>query len=374
MFFFKEIIGQTETKNKLIQEWKEGRIPHALLISGPEGIGKMALALSYARLLLCDHPIENEGCGTCPSCIKINKLVHPDLHFAFPIIKIKSKETVCDDYIKDWRELLIKNQYFSFQEWLKIINAGNTMPIIYEKESDEIARKLVLKSSEGGYKIMLIWYPEKMNITCANKILKLLEEPPARTVFILVSDRPDNILGTILSRSQRINVPPIQEKDIADTLRTNWKLSEKDARDVAHLSGGSLIKAINTITSDETNSENLKLFISLMRLAYMRNIKELKEWSEKVAAWGRENQKMFLEYAQRMIRENFINNFNIKDLIYLTEAERNFSANFSPYINENNAVNLMYELDKAQKDIEQNANAKIVFFDLVLKMIVLLKH
>lgn len=374
MFFFKEIIGQTETKNKLIQEWKEGRIPHALLISGPEGIGKMALALSYARLLLCDHPIGNEGCGTCPSCIKINKLVHPDLHFAFPIVKIKSKETVCDDYIKDWRELLIKNPYFSFQEWLKIINAGNTMPIIYEKESDEIARKLVLKSSEGGYKIMLIWYPEKMNITCANKILKLLEEPPTRTVFILVSDRPDNILGTILSRSQRINVPPIQEKDIADTLRTNWKLSEKDARDVAHLSRGSLIKAINTITSDETNSENLKLFISLMRLAYMRNIKELKEWSEKVAAWGRENQKMFLEYAQRMIRENFINNFNIKDLIYLTEAERNFSANFSPYINENNAVNLMYELDKAQKDIEQNANAKIVFFDLVLKMIVLLKH
>ena len=375
MFLFRDIIGQTETQNKLLQEYAEGRVPHALLISGPEGSGKMALALAYARLLLCTSPNENDGCEACASCHKINKLIHPDLHFAFPIIKKDSKkDSVCDDYIKLWREFLLNEPYPSFEQWTNKLKAGNSQPIIYTKESDEIIRKLNLKSSEGGYKVMIIWLPEKMKEEGENKILKVLEEPPMKTLFILVSDNPEGILQTIKSRTQLIAVPPIEERDITQALEDKWALSDKDAKDVAHLSNGSMIKAISTITNNETNKQNFDLFVSLMRLAYMRNIKELKAWSEKVAGMGREKQKAFLEYTQRMVRENFMNNFQMKDLVYMNSFEKNFSVNFSPYINEYNAIGLMEELNKAQQHIIQNVNAKMVFFDFVLKIIVLLKH
>ncbi len=375
MFLFRDIIGQTETKNKLLQEYAEGRVPHALLISGPEGSGKMALALAYARLLLCTSPNGNDGCEACASCHKINKLIHPDLHFAFPIIKKDSKkDSVCDDYIKLWRDFLLNEPYPSFEQWTNKLKAGNSQPIIYTKESDEIIRKLNLKSSEGGYKVMIIWLPEKMKEEGENKILKVLEEPPMKTLFILVSDNPEGILQTIKSRTQLIAVPPIEERNIAQALENKWALSDKDAKDVAHLSNGSMIKAISTITNNETNKQNFDLFVSLMRLAYMRNIKELKAWSEKVAGMGREKQKAFLEYSQRMVRENFMNNFQMKDLVYMNSFEKNFSVNFSPYINEYNAIGLMEELNKAQQHIIQNVNAKMVFFDFVLKIIVLLKH
>lgn len=373
--FFRDIIGQVEIKRKFLQEINEGHIAHAQLISGPEGSGKLPLAIAYARYILCTNPSNKDACGVCPSCVKMNKLAHPDLHFAFPIIKKKGgKDVICDDYIKDWREFVIQNPYFTFNHWAKEISAENSQPIIYAKESDEMVRKLSLKSSEGGYKVMIIWLPEKMHTVCANKLLKLLEEPPAKTLFLLVSENSDLILQTILSRTQQVNIRKIEESCITQALKDKYGITEQDALNISHTSNGNFIKAIETIHFNEDTKLFFELFVSLMRLSYMRKLKEMKAWSEQVASMGREKQKNFLEYAQRMIRENFIFNFHLKELTYLNLDEQNFASKFAPFVNEKNAISIMENLELAQQHIEQNVNAKMVFFDFSLKMIVLLKQ
>ena len=204
--FFKDIIGQEKAKQRLIREAKEGKIAHAQLFCGREGVGKLPLAIAYARYLSCEHPNEQDACGKCPSCIKYNKLIHPDLHFVFPVIKKKNKDTTSNDYLAEWRELLLETPYFNLNMWLERMNAENQQAQIFVKESDEIIRKLSLKSSQGGYKIMIIWLPEKMNVECSNKLLKILEEPPTQTIFLLVSEEPDTLLATIQSRTQRFNL------------------------------------------------------------------------------------------------------------------------------------------------------------------------
>jgi DNA polymerase-3 subunit delta' len=373
--FFREVIGQEEVKKKFLLEVKEKRIPHAQLICGPEGVGKLPLAIAYARYLLCPNHTEDDACGICPSCVKMNKLAHPDLHFVFPIVKKKNqKEVVCDDYIKDWRNFVLNNPYFNLNHWLKEMDAENAQAMIYTKESDEILRKLSLKSSEGGYKIMIIWLPEKMNEACSNKLLKLLEEPPAKTVFLLVSEQPDLMLTTILSRTQRVNVRLIKEESIIEKLKNSYGLTDQDAQITAHLANGNFIRAMEQIHLNEEKKLFFELFVSLMRLSYQRKIKEMKAWSELLAGIGRERQKDFLEYAQRMIRENFILNFHRNELTYMNKDEYNFSVRFAPFVNERNAMGIMDELTVAQKHIEQNVNAKMVFFDFSLKMIVLLKQ
>ena len=210
--FFKDVIGQEEAKQCLIREAKEGKIAHARLFCGPEGIGKLPLAIAFARYLSCNNPGENDACGLCPSCVKFNKLAHPDLHFVFPVIKKKAKDTVSDDFILEWRELLSHTPYFNLNIWLEEMGAENQQAQIYVKESDEIIRKLSLKSSQGGYKIMIIWLPEKMNVECSNKLLKLLEEPPSQTIFLLISEEPDLLLTTIQSRTQRLTLYGISKK------------------------------------------------------------------------------------------------------------------------------------------------------------------
>ena len=373
--FFREVIGQEEVKKKFLLEVKENRIPHAQLICGPEGIGKLPLAIAYARYLLCTNPTEEDACGICPSCVKLNKLAHPDLHFVFPIVKKKGgKDVVCDDYIKEWRNFVLSNPYFNQNHWLKEMGSENAQAIIYTKESDEIVRKLSLKSSEGGYKVMIIWLPEKMNAVCANKLLKMLEEPPAKTIFLLVSENPDLMLSTILSRAQRVNVRKIEEESIAEALKRSYGLTENDAQTIAHISNGSFIRAMETIHLNEETKLFFELFVSLMRLSYQRKIREMKAWSEQLAGMGRERQKNFLEYAQRMIRENFIFNFHRNELTYMNIDELNFATRFSPFVNERNAMGIMEELSMAQQHIEQNVNAKMIFFDFSLKMIVLLKQ
>jgi len=370
--FFKDIIGQKEAKQRLIREVKEGKIAHARLFCGPEGIGKLPLAIAYARYLSCSNPTETDACGTCPNCIKFNKLAHPDLHFVFPVIKKKSKDAVSDDFIAEWRELINQNPYFNLNMWLEEMGAENQQALIYVKESDEIIRKLSLKSSQGGYKIMIIWLPEKMNIECSNKLLKLLEEPPSQTVFLLVSEEPDTLLATIQSRTQRFNLYGIEEEDIVVRLQQQYGIQESDAISIAHRSEGNFLKALEEIHLNEENKIFFELFVNLMRLSYQRKIREMKQWSETLAAMGRERQKHFLTYCQRMIRENFIYNFHDPSLIYLNEEEKNFSSRFAPFINEYNVINIMYELSEAQRHIEQNVNARMVFFDFSLKMIVLL--
>ena len=217
--YFKDIVGQEEAKSWLIKEAKEGKIAHAKLFCGNEGAGKLPLAIAYARYLSCQNPMEDDACGTCPNCVKYNKLAHPDLHFVFPIIKKKnkSKEPVCDEYIAEWREIISSTPYFNLNMWLKEMGAENQQALIYAKESDEILKKLSLKSSQGGYKVMIMWLPEKMNVECSNKLLKLLEEPPTQTIFILISEEPDMLLPTIQSRVQRFNIHAIDKEKIAET-------------------------------------------------------------------------------------------------------------------------------------------------------------
>lgn len=369
---FKDIIGQEEAKEQLIREAKEGKIAHARLFCGNEGVGKLPLAIAYAQYLSCEHPTDNDSCGVCPNCVKYNKLIHPDLHFVFPVIKKKNKDTISDDYLQEWREILNSSPYFNLNMWLKEMGAENQQAQIYVKESDEIIRKLNLKSSQGGYKVMIMWLPEKMNVECSNKLLKLLEEPPTQTIFILISEEPDMLLPTIQSRVQRFNIHAIDKEKIAETLCLNYGLEPNDAKNIAHRCQGNFLKALETIHLNEDNQFYFEEFVSLMRLAYQRKIREIKQWSDNIAAIGRERQKNFLAYIQRMLRESFIYNFHTPDISYLSGEEQKFSSRFSPFINEGNVISIMEELSIAEQHIGQNVNAKMVFFDLALKMIVLL--
>lgn len=369
---FKEIIGQEDIKARLINETKVGRISHAQLFCGAPGIGKLPLALAYAQYLLCEHPHDDDACGTCHSCLMFNKLAHPDLHFVFPVIK----QALSDSYIKEWRTCLSKDPYFSFDDWLNYLKAENAQPIIYAKESDELIKKLSLKSFEGGYKVTIIWLPEKMNEEASNKLLKLIEEPPLKTIFLLVSDEPDKILPTILSRTQQIAIHKVTQQAIGDMLEQRYMLSNEDAARIAHLSNGSVTTAIKQAMIDESGDSQVffNLFVSLMRLSYQRRIKEMKRWSEQLAAMGRERQKRFLEYALKMIRESFIYNLHQPELNYMTVGEEQFVSRFSPFVNEKNVRGIADELGSALNDIGRNVNSKIVFFDFSLKMIMLLKQ
>lgn len=371
--FFKDIIGQSSAKRHLLTLTNENRVPHAMLFSGIEGSGKLPLALAFARYLCCDHPGIDDACGHCPSCVKMNHYAHPDLHFAFPVIKQKSsRDSVSDDFIAAWREQLIEAPYFSLQDWLIRIGAENQQAQIFVSESDEIQRKLAFKSSQGGYKVMIIWLPEKMNTECGNKLLKLLEEPPAQTLFLLVTESPDNVLPTLISRTQRFHLPPLGEQEIADMLRNRYMISDDDADNIAHRSAGSVLKAIENIHLDEESKLFFELFTRLMRLAYARKIRDLKQWSEEVSVLGRERQKYFLDYCQRMIRESFIYNLHHPEMNYIGREETQFLSRFAPFISEKNITGITNELALASRHIEQNVNAKFVFFDMALKTIVLL--
>ena len=377
--YFRDIIGQQEVIERLVKDAQAGTVSHALLFAGPEGTGKLQTAIAFARYLLCrDKGTGTDSCGQCPSCVKMDKLVHPDLHFVFPVInKSKSSErsTVSDDEIKTWREMVTENQYFGFEEWLSAIDADNKQASIFVTESESIMSKLSLKSVEGGYKIMIIWHAEKMNQQCANSLLKLLEEPPAGTIFILTTDAPEQMLETILSRTQRVDFKRIPQELIEQRLTgPGYMLDADTASKIAHLSAGSWLKAISTLRINTESDEFLDYFMQLMRLSYGRRLKDLKRWSESIAGGGREWQKRFLAYCQRMIRENFICNFHLPELNYMTEQERQFSVKFAPFVNENNIIGLMDVLSDAQRDIEQNVNSKMVFFDLSLKTIMLMKQ
>lgn len=379
---FSDIIGQETEKRQLLQAVSEGRIPHAQLFVGPAGVGKLALALAYAQYISCPNRDEHDSCGTCPTCLQFNKLQHPDLHFVFPIIK-GDEGDVCDAFADKWRGLLTEQRYFDIDDWYRVLGAETKQGMIYEKESAEIMRKLSLKSFSGGYKIMIIWQPEKMNVTCANKILKLLEEPPTKTLFLLVSEHPEQLLSTILSRVQEVRVPRLGEADIAAGLQTvySW-LSDQEAKTVAHMANGSYLAALKIMSESEDSKSYFDDFVALMRNAWLVGQKKdysallkLRQWSNDMAdsKVGREKQKAFLQYAQRQIRENYIYNFHCADMNYQTEAESQFSSKFAPFIHDSNVEKMMNELGKAEQQIAQNGNAKIIFFDLCLQMIVLVK-
>ena len=379
---FRDIIGQEEIKQQLRQAVRDGRIPHAQIFTGISGVGKLPLALAYAQYIACPNRTDEDSCGTCPTCLQYQKLQHPDLHFAFPIVKGDAGD-VCDDFMDKFRSMILSQPYFDIDDWYRYLGVETKQGMIYEKESGEILRKLSLKSFGDGYKVMIIWLPEKMHVACANKLLKLLEEPPMKTVFLLISEQPELLLTTIVSRTQEVRVPRLTEAEIAEVLlRDHSDVSPSLAADIAHMSSGSYLTALKVVDENEGNSQNFNDFVALMRNAWLVGQKkdysallQLRKWSLDMADsnLGREKQKAFLQYAQRQLRENYIYNFHCADMNYQTEAERNFSSKFAPFIHENNVERMMDELSKAEQQIAQNGNAKIIFFDLCLQMIVLVK-
>ena len=372
---FNDIIGQEEVKQHLIRLLKENKLPHAIMFCGPKGAGKLPLALAYAQMLLCQNPNEEGACGTCSDCQMSSLWTHPDLHFSFPIYKGKSSDKpVSDDFVQEWRDQIMSTPYFDIEDWLEDIGAENQQITIYVQESDNLQRKLALKSSQGGRKVVIIWLPERMNEQTGNKLLKLIEEPPVGTHFLLVSQEPDLVLGTIQSRVQRINVPALPEEVISQALQERHSMQKDDADLLAHIAQGSYTEAQKRMEHDSEQQMFFELFKQLMRDSYARRIKEMQQWSLTVAELGRERQKRMLDYFQQQLRENYIYNFYKPQINYLGREEEAFSTRFAPFINERNVVGIMNELSDAGRDIAQNVSARMVFFDLSLKMIVLLKN
>ena len=365
---FGEVIGQREAQERLKQMAESGHLPHALMLCGPQGSGKMALATAFACYLLDN--------GTPSAKAMLEKLEHPDLHFIYPTIKLPSMgsdhKPISDDFAKEWHELIMQGPYFTMDEWMQAMGGENQQAIITAGESDELVRKLSLKSSQGGYKVCVVWLPERMNIECANKLLKLIEEPPQQTVFIMVCEEPDKLIETIRSRVQMIDIRKTSNEDIQQALVERRGIDEEAARRISRLANGNWMKALEELQVGSENELFLDMYIMLMRLAYQRKIKDMQKWSEQMANMGREKQKRWLTYFLRMTRENFMYNFQNEELTYMTQKEEDFARNFARFVNENNILPISDLANLAIRDIGQNANAKIVFFDFALQMIVLL--
>ncbi len=322
---FKDVIGHEEIKQRLVNSLKTGRISHAQLFAGDTGYGSLALALAFAQYVFCTGNKQDDACGECPSCRKMQKYIHPDLHFVFPVVR-KAKSPVSDEYINEWRRLLSQSSYFDLTEWYSYMGVeDNAQTAIYTEESLNILRKLNLKPFESDYKIMVIWLPEKMNPECSNKLLKIIEEPFEKTLFLMVSEHPEQMLNTIQSRLQRINIPPLRQEQIKQQLLLTKGIPDEKAAEYAHVASGNWHKALRLLDESEEQIYNQEKFASLMRLCWERKMLPVNEWVNEITSVGRERQKNFITHAIRMLRENFIRNFGLNELNYMTEREKNFS-------------------------------------------------
>ena len=369
---FSEVIGQEETKQRLLKMAKDKHVPHALLFCGPYGSGKMALAMSFASYLL-------ETSSTSPEKAKsmLKRWEHPDLHFTYPTIKLPNTSSdyqpTSNDFAKEWHKMIMEEgAYFDISKWMNEMGATTQQAIITAAESDNISRQLSLKSSQGGYKVSIIWLPERMNLVSANKILKVLEEPTEGTIFLMVSEEPEKLLETIISRTQRIDVKRVEDEAIEKALIAQRGLDIDVAHRIARRARVSWLNAIYELRSNKETEEFLQLFQQLMRACYARAIKALKQWSETVYTFGREKQRRMLVYFQQQVRENFMFNFRNPALVYMSLEEEEFAKKFSRFINEKNVIEINELFQKCYKAIGQNANGKIVFYDMTLKLIVLL--
>jgi DNA polymerase-3 subunit delta' len=374
--FFRDIIGQEALKARLIQTVRENRVSHAWLFFGPEGAGVLPMVLAFAGYILCTGRNENDACGSCVSCNKVGKFIHPDLHFVFPVNKTRSLEkdnVTSDDFIAEWRTFLLKNPYGRLTQWYDFIDLENKQGVINTEESKRLAGKLNLKSFESDYKVVIIWQPEKMNDQASNKLLKLLEEPPPLTIFLLVSEIPDQLLATVRSRCIPVKIPRISDSDLSEAIVNKHIIQKDKATDIVRLASGNYLKALELISETEDIKYNFIKFRDLMRSCFKTNIPELVKQAEELSVLTREKQKSFLEYGLRTLRESLALHFNTPGIVYITDEEQQFTPNFAPFINGNNVVPFMDELNNAIRDIERNANGRIVFLDLALKLAALLK-
>lgn len=369
---FKDIPGNAGLKKRLINTIKTGRVSHALLFTGPAGNAKLSYALAYAQYLSCTNRQDDDACGECASCKKYAKTSHPDLHFVFPVVNSASiAKPVSDDYLKEWRTFVSGSLFHDFNKWPALMGAENKQAGIFAQESASIIRKLNFKTFESDYKVMIIWLPEKMNITAANKLLKMIEEPPPGTLFILVSEKPDEIINTILSRTQPIRIPKAETEALTDYFSQSTDAPTDRVQEAVYLSENNGITASDFLSADESGKTWLfDNFSELMRKAYSADVKALAAWAESMSNYGREQQKIFLNYALRMLRENFVLNLapeKSKELVFLTEKENTFSAKFSAFIHPYNIHSLTEEFNTALAHIERNGYDKLIFLDLSLK-------
>ena len=375
---FSEVIGQSDAHRRLTKLVDEGRVPHAMLFCGPPGCGKMAMAMAFASYLLCGNRHDGDSCGTCPQCVMLRKWAHPDLHFTFPVIKPAGSSSdytpVSDDFISEWHELLTGGPYFTIEQWLDSIGTTSQQAIMTVKEADLVSHKLSLRSSQGGFKVSLIWLPERMREDASNKMLKLIEEPPSQTVFLMVSENPSALLETIRSRTQRMNLPRIENEEIEKALVAKRGVEATAAHKSARYAQGSWLAALDALDNESESRAFLIDFINLTRRSFMRDVGGMAQWSKNVSTYGREKEKRMLAYFLRMTRESFMYNFHHPDLCYMTQDEENFVKRFAPYVNEKNVLQISELLSKAITDIGRNANAKMVLFDITLQLTALLRQ
>jgi len=368
---FSQIPGQKEIISKLLRSVHEERVSHAQIFTGPEGCGSMALALAYARYISCENQTDQDSCGICKSCVKYEKMIHPDLHFVFPVIKGgKATDPVSDNYIEEWREFVKRSPYFTINNWLDSIEVGNAQGMIFASEASDIIKKLSLKTFESDFKIMIIWLPEKMHQATANKLLKMIEEPPEKTLFLLVSEEPDKVIPTILSRCQLVKIPTFTKHDIKNYLKLRFNLAEDKIADIARVSNGNINRAIELCENEDSSLANLDRFKNLMRFAWKRDIISIINWSEEMATTGREAQKNFVSFSLRLLRENLMLSLDQlkNNIVFLAGEEAGFSEKFHPFINQKNIYSLTEEFNLVYAHIGANGNAKIIFLDLALKV------
>lgn len=371
---FSEVAGHKEIKQRLVRSVQESRIPHAQLFHGQSGYGTLALAVAFARYILCTDRLLDDSCGHCPSCMKLDKLVHPDLHFSFPVTTTSTfTKPVSDNFIEEWRKTFIGNPYLTLQQWYGSLGVENKQGIINKPEAESILKKLSLKSYEAEHKVLIMWMPEKMNATASNTLLKLIEEPPPFTVFILVSEDPGQLLPTVVSRTQMIKVPGLKDAELLEALKKSHAGNDSELQNAVNLAEGNLNHAMEILAMSEEAGYNLELFMRIMRLSYRRRWQEIFDWVEEVAGLGREKQKSLLAYAVRMIRANYLMNLEVPDLVRLNPDEAEFSQRFSAFIHEGNAPEIAGELEKASLHIEANAYARIVFLDFALTLVKLIR-
>ena len=372
---FTDIPANETAKEHLRHMADTDRIPHALLIEGPAGVGKFALARAFAQYVHCtDRTPDGEPCGRCPSCLQHQEFNHLDTIYVFPMLKSACESGLCDDLIPDWHEFLRQSPYMDFSKWVKMLGNENGQPVIYAAEAQDIARKFATSSYSSRYKIMLCWLPERMQPECANKLLKLIEEPYPDSLMVFVSDNASEILPTVRSRLQSVKVNRLPDAEVAAYLMQKHKADPAAAATAAHLAEGSVLAAETHLGKGKEQQKFLDYFMELMRAAYQRKVGVLRKWSGDVAtSLGREGMIRFMTYCERMMRENFINNLRMPSLVYLTAEEQAFSSRFSPFINERNVERLLEEFGRAREDIAANGNGKMILFDLAVHVILLLK-
>ncbi len=369
---FKQIPGLTEQKNILLNSVKTNHMAHAQLFFGPVGSANLAMALAYATYINCTDKQTDDACGECAACQKNGKFIFPDLHFVVPTAttKNRTKDANSAAFMKEWRSFIQTNPYASPQEWGNFFGAENKQLSISVEESRSIIRTLSMKSFEGEYKVLILWLPEMMNASSANALLKILEEPPAKTIFLLVTQDPEKIITTILSRTQMIRIPSFGDEEIITELSSR-NIDAERARQIAYLADGNLNEAYRLVHEAEVS--NGDMFRDWMRLCYKRDLGALVQWSEEFAKIGREGQKNYFQYGLNMLRETLIFGHGGEELLRLQDDERGFIVNFSKVLNREKIEYISRKLNEAYYHIERNANPKITFLDISLSISLMIK-